>query len=699
MTPRSTPFLRLLCPFAIALALGGHYDRYLPWLGTFLVVSACCLFFLAGWQFTYRYRWVYGFMFSLWLFGFGYYHIVDHNELSQPEHFAQHRQPDQYIMGTICEAPSSGAKLKVVLAVEAGGPTPDSLELCTGHLIVFLDISPQTDSMGYGDRLGIRTTLRATEPPKNPYAFDYGRYLHFQNIHYQSFVKPDSLMRLSVGHGYALWRLAFGCRDRLLSLLREHFPTREEYAVASALLVGYTDDLSEDLRSAYAETGSMHALAVSGTHVGMIYVGLMFFLGRLPLRGRRGKLMETLLALLGIWAFTFLTGATASVLRASVMFSLFLLGKLLYRQASIWNILAMSAGGLLLYNPYLLFNAGFQLSYTAVAGMVFFYPHFNKAMPDWPRPLGEFRKIFLIGFAAQLGTLPLSLYFFHQFPVYFWLAGWVVVLGGAVFLAGGAALVLLDALSGWLASWLGWMLYYLVWAMNQVVFFIQHLPGSLISGIWITAWVVVLLYLAVGFLGAAITTRRAKWAIAALIVFTTVGFCRLVRSYQQEQQREIVIYSISKRRLIDFIEGQSVVSLADSLTKKQVVFAAQPNRWALGIREQTTLLMNHDAVFRSQTCCFAPPFIWFFYRKMVIIDDARLVQANQLAPFPVDVIFLSNNPKISIADCIRQFPCRLVVWDGTNSWKQCARWRTECQTLGLPDHDIRADGAFVWSGN
>ncbi len=697
MHARATPYLRLLCPFALALGIGGCHDLYLPWLGALLIVFAPVLYFLASWQFPYRLRWIYGLLFSLWSFGFGFYHITRHNELRQPGHFAERVQQSHYVVGTVSEAPSRGTKLKIVLLVEAIGATPDSLEVCAGHLLLFLDISPQTDRLQYGDRLGIRATPRPTEPPKNPHAFDYGRYLHFQNLHFQSFVRQDSLLRLSGGHGYALWRLAYGCRDRLLSLLHQHFPTQDEYAVASALLVGYTDDLSDDLRSAYAETGSMHALAVSGTHVGMIYVGLLFLLGRLPLRGRRGKLIETLLALLGIWAFTFLTGATASVLRASVMFSLFLLGKLLYRHASVWNILAMSAGGLLLYNPYLLFNAGFQLSYVAVAGMVFFYPYFNQQMPDWPKPLGEFRKIFLIGFAAQLGTLPLSLFMFHQFPVYFWLAGWVVVLGGAIFLAGGAALVLLSALSGWLANGLGFLLYHLVWGMNQLVFFIQQLPGSLIGGIWITAGAVLLLYLAIVFLGAAMTTRRLKWAIAALAVFTLLGFCRLLRSHQQEQQRELVLYAISKRRLMDFFDGRSIVSMSDSLTRKQVVFAAQPNRWALGMRKQTIYQLPVNIFFQTENGCFDPPFVQFLDRRMVLLDDANLVQPSRVPPFPVDIILLSNDLKVSIADCIRQFPCRVVVWDGTNSWKQAERWRAECESLHLMYHDIRQKGAFTWS--
>ena len=697
MTPRAVPFLRLLIPFALSLGIGGHYDWYAPWLGTMLVFCAPLLYYLAGWQFAYRYRWVYGLLFSIWWFGFGYYHLVDHNETRRPDHFAPQIQTVRYVVGSIYESPSRGAKRKVPLLVEAVGSSLDSLQRCSGHLLIFLDVTAQTDSLRYGDRLGIRTTVRPTESPKNPHAFDYRQYLHYQNIHFQAFVQTDSLIRLSTGHGHTLWRLAYSCRDRLLALLHRYFTTPDEYAVASALLVGYTDDLSEEVRTAYAETGSMHALAVSGTHVGMIYVGIMFLLGRLPLRGRRGKLVETVLALLGIWAFTFLTGATASVLRASVMFSLFLCGKLLFRNASIWNILAASAVGLLLYNPYMLFNVGFQLSYAAVAGMVFFYPQFNKKTPDWPRPLGEFRKIFLIGFAAQLGTLPLSLFYFHQFPVYFWLAGWVVVLGGAIFLAGGSLLVLLDAIAPWLADWCGWLLYYLVWGMNQVVFYIQHLPGSLISGIWLTGWAVVVLYTAIGFVGAAMITRRVRWVIVAMAMVTLLGICRLWRSYQQENQGQVVVYAISRQHLLDFFDGRVVVSLSDSLTRKQEMFSAQPNRWASGMCKKTSLILAGGTLFQSENCCFDPPFVQFFDQKMVILDNASWVEHGQPAPFPVDAIVLSNNIKVSIADCLRRFPCRLVIWDNTNSWKQGERWQAECKSLGITGYNLRQEGAYVWS--
>jgi len=450
------------------------------------------------------------------------------------------------------------------------------------------------------------------------------------------------------------------------------------------------------LRTAYAETGSMHALAVSGTHVGMLYTGIFFLLKRLRLRGRWGRMAETVLILAAIWAFTFLTGATASVLRASVMFTTYMAGKAMFREASVWNVLPASAFGLLLYNPYFLFDAGFQLSYAAVAGMVFFYPRFYRLSPVLPGWADWAWKVLLVGFAAQLGTLPLSLYYFHQFPVYFWLAGWAVVFGGAVFMAGGAALVVLEALSTVAAGWLGQALYWMLYGLNQLIVGIQHLPGSVLGGIWMSGWAALLLYVIIAFLGAAMVERKAKWLLGAMSLLTFLGVCRMVRDVEQMGQEQMTVYHVSKSSLMDFFDGQKVVGLSDTLTAKQVLFAAQPNRWASGVRDIQSFSLGGDAVFAHPNLMFDPPFVQFFNLKIVIINDARWSKWSGVAPVPVDVLLLSKSPRISIAQCRAQFPCKLVVFDASNTWKQAERWKAECEAEGVAYHDVREQGAWVW---
>ncbi len=696
MSTRVVPYLRLLVSFALGIFFGAWFDRPVIGLEYCLLLGGILTPILAILKFGYRYRWIFGVFASLLLFGFGFWYTVHHNELRQLRHFSTKVPAMHYFVGTIYEAPVPGARLKIPVQVEAVGISPDSLAFASGNLLIFLESDDDSIPFHYGDRIAIRATARPNGPPVNPYAFDYAHYLHFQNIHFQAFAKKDSVLLLSQNHGYTLWRMAFAYRDQLLALLRRHFPTQDEYAVASALLVGYKEDLSDDLRTAYAETGSMHALAVSGSHVSMLYAGLLFLLRKLPLRGRRGRMLETLLVFCVIWAFTFLTGATASVLRASVMFSVYLVGQsVLGRNASVWNVLGASAFGLLLYNPYFLFDAGFQLSYAAVAGMVFFYPHFYKLSPTLPKWADAAWQMVLVGCTAQLGTLPLSLYYFHQFPIYFWLSGWFVILGGAVILGGGAALIVLDLIWPQAGEWLGTALYWMVWCMNKIIVWIQELPGSVISGVWITAWVSVCLYVVVGLLGAAMARQKSWHLFTAASIMLCLGVYRNMRRAEERVQHQAVIYSINKYSLMDFFDGQSVVAISDSLSRKQLSFTADANRWAGGLHSLTTLYAGIDTNFTTGNIWYSPPFIQYFDKKIAVVDNAKWMNTDANVHIAVDILVLQKNPPITVAACRQRFPHALVIFDASNTWKQIARWKAECIAAGWPYYDVREQGAYV----
>jgi competence protein ComEC len=398
--------------------------------------------------------------------------------------------------------------------------------------------------------------------------------------------------------------------------------------------------------------------------------------------------------LAAIWSFTMLTGATASVLRASVMFSLYLAGRALHREASIWNVLASSAFGLLLYNPYFLFDAGFQLSYAAVAGMVFFYPRLYRISPLLPRWADEGWKVLLVGLSAQIGTLPLSLYYFHQFPVYFWLAGWVVVLGGALFLWGGAALVALDALWPVAAGLLGKGLYGMVWAMNWIILAIQRLPGAVVSGIWLPAWAAGLLYLGLVCFAAAWAWRNGRYLTAALVILLALGVCRAIRSVDRAGQHAVIAYAAGKVRLLDFVSGETAVSLQDSLSPRQIQFTAQANRWALGVRNVRSHPLEADTLIKAGAWAYFPPAIQFAGYRIALIDHHRQLESEG-PPQPVHTLILSGSPRLELAACLERFPASLVVFDATNRPHQVERWRAECQALNLPFHDIRAQGAWT----
>lgn len=695
---RSIPFVRFFVPFA-AGTVGGEFWGT-PWhLWPLVIVGLALLLILFAFhKVEFRWRWWFGLWAFLSLFALGWLRTANFAEYHAADHFSK-TQGSNRLIGVVDEAPEPGNWWKMVVRVEAAGCGPDSLNTASGRLIVFFKPDSAAPTLQYGDRLALAGTFSPCEGPKNPHSFDYRWYLHTKNIHFQMFARSDSIRIIARKNGTWFWRTAYQCRDRILVRLKTYFTTPNEYAVACALLLGYQADLSDEVRTIYVETGSMHALAVSGTHVGMVYAGLLMLLRRLPVRGVSKRMLQTTAVLLGIWAFTLITGASASVLRAALMFSLFLAGRAIFRQASVWNILAASAFLLVVYSPYFLFDAGGQLSYCAVAGMVFFFPRLYKISPIFPKWIDAGWQVLLVGIAAQLGTLPLSIYYFHQFPVYFWLAGWVVVLGGAIFLWGGAALVLLDLLWPMAANWLGLALYFLVKYMNLAVGLIQQLPGSVWGSLWMAKWGAVACSTVLVLFAAAWAKRSANLLYACLILWSLTGLVRLFRSEGRLSHREITVYSVSKNRLIDFFNGEKIITLCDSsISTKQEKFAAEGHRVAWGMRQQEKLDFLQPAWEKDSIFFRKDPICIFYNIRLAILDDPLWLR-NPNYLFPVDYLILSKNCASDLSSIIKVFPCTTILADGTNSFKNIQKWKKEALELGLFFHDTSKKGAFQISIN
>mgnify|MGYP001169641341 CR=1 FL=1 len=198
-----------------------------------------------------------------------------------------------------------------------------------------------------------------------------------KNIHQQAFKKSNQ--RIQTGHNAAKIFItqSIYARNRLLSILKQAQLKGDEFAVASALLVGYTDKLDADLLSAYSQTGAMHILSVSGLHVGIVFVvlnTLLLFLDRF----KYGLIVKALILIFFLWIYAFISGLSPSVIRSAIMFSFIAYGKSLKKNSTIYNTLAASALLMLLYDPFYLFDVGFQLSYLAVIGIVAIQPLYSS---------------------------------------------------------------------------------------------------------------------------------------------------------------------------------------------------------------------------------------------------------------------------------------------------------------------------------
>jgi len=256
----------------------------------------------------------------------------------------------------------------------------------------------------------------------------------------------------------------------------------DELATVGALTLGYKEELGKELRRHFQASGAAHVLAVSGLHTGIIYgvlIGLLTLGGHVKPRyeNRAGRWTISMLIISVMWFYAWLTGMTPSVVRAVLMVTIFEVGRMAYRQAISLNTIAAAAVLILLVKPTDLWSVSFQLSFAATAAIVILMSAFRHLVISKYRSLNYLTGILLVSIAAQLGTMPLTMYYFGQMSNYFLLTN-LIVLPLATFLVPFGLLSI--ALGG---SWLGLTVskatWALAWAMNHSVEWIEHLPGSL----------------------------------------------------------------------------------------------------------------------------------------------------------------------------------------------------------------------------
>ena len=690
---REVPFVRLTLPFVLGILLAISVPVPISFAHWGILFLFFFLLFLSRPNPYFHQRWMFGSVLYLFLFFVGYQLTYQHHAFFQEQHFKKNLQNKNTVIGIITSKKNSGERFRLQLKVQQINDSLEQFQQVIGNILVYLDHDTNSVDLVYGDQLMIQARLAPIRSVVNPHAFNFKKYWHHQNLHYQAFVQTNHWQRLKKQQGNFVMSCALKTRAYFLRILRKYLPTDNEYAVASALILGDKQSLDGSLKNAYAGTGAMHVLAVSGLHVGLVYLGLAFLLGFIKIKKRYWIWLRTWLLILGVWLFALLTGAAPSVLRAATMFSFIIVGKAMRHHPSIYNTLAASAFCLLCFNPFLLMEVGFQLSYLAVTGIIYFQP---KIYRWWiiDNVVGDYLwKLTSVSIAAQLTTLPISLFYFHQFPLYFWLSGLIVIPAAMVILSSGIILLLFETLLPFLAVVPATILYWATWIMNSLIFLIRELPIALISGIWISGLVAVLMYSFLGLLIITINTKKVKWllslvgiavGISAILSFTHIG---------QQHNRKITIYSVYKNTLIDFMDGKKGIILKNiNLSTAKENFTAQNNRWANGLTDIKKHTFSSPSI-KADNFWYQDGFVQFFDKRMIILQQQKIWKEN--TKIKLDIVVLSNNSNWTINDVIKNFDCQIVVFDASNNRSKTHEWIEECKQLNLDYYDIITSGAWT----
>lgn len=556
----------------------------------------------------------------------------------------------------------------------------DSAKKATGKLILYFKKDSSIRTLTYGSQVLFFSPIQKIRNAGNPGGFDYERYCLFQGITHQAYLTPKDFVQLPQKKVNRFHLFLLKTKTWVLHVIRKNIKESKEQGLAEALLIGYKDDLDKNLVQSYSNTGVVHIIAISGLHLGLIYWLLVRFTK--PLKRRKGfSWLRFLLIIAGLWIFSLIAGAQPSILRSAVMFSCIALGELINRKGSIFNTLALSAFILLCINPFWLWDVGFQLSYSAVLSIIIFFRPISNWLFFTNKALDWLWKLNTVTLSAQVLTLPIVLYHFHQFPVLFLVANMVAVPLSSLILIGELILLAFSFIPVF-ASWIGIVLEKMILFMNRYIERLDSVSFAVWHGFSISIMQVLLLFLFATALSYWLMEKQKqllKYALVFLLFFIAL---RSFSFIGVNRQKEIIVYNIPKHQAIDIINGRNSLFLGDGdLVKDDFPrnFHLQPSRI---VHRTKTLSLKHDKCFR-------------FANKSIMVLDSSIRFKQGFQKYPIDLLVLSRNPKLYLKDLQQAFQIRQVVIDASvPAWKK-KLWIKDCDSLHLPCYDVAEKGAFV----
>ncbi len=486
------PFLRLIIPYAtgIWLALRQCAPTELPVpllafsvIGLILILVFLLRFFNKSYNGT---IWTAVMNITLFVTGFltatanlGYCertHIINSNENINADKL--------YIARVREEVTEKTNVCKTELEMMAARDSLGNLHPASGLVIAYLEKDSSYCTLKYGDVIAFEADVETVQPPANPEQFDYQRYLLRKGVTHQVYLAKNSYISLNINKKNPLFSLSYALRDFLLETMGKLGIEGDEYAVAAAVLLGYDDELPPELRQNYVTAGSMHVLCVSGLHVGIIFLVFSTMLSFFDKRGAVFRILKFCILLLIMWIYAFVAGLAPSILRATIMISFIVIGKIIKRNGLIINSIAASAFVILAIEPEDLFNIGFQLSYAAVIGIVVLQRPIYNVFYIKNKILDKIWELTSVTLAAQFATAPFTIFYFNQFPLYFWLSNLFMTPLSTVVIIGGMIMLLVSFIP-YLNLATAWCVKKMIWVMNLGVSMVEELPFSMIKDLYI----------------------------------------------------------------------------------------------------------------------------------------------------------------------------------------------------------------------
>lgn len=507
----------------------------------------------------------------------------------------------------------------------------------------------------------------------NPDQFDYKNYLEKQYIYHQIYATNDKLFRVS-DTKHTLIGYASLLRNTINKKLKKYAFTADELSIINALILGQRQNISKSVYTNYVNAGAIHILAVSGLHVGILLLLLNTLftpLEKIP----NGKIVKMIIILILLWCYALLAGASASIIRAATMFSIVAVGMHLKRPSNIYNTLAISIFFILLFKPLFLFDVGFQLSYLAVLAIVSMQPILYKFWKPRFWLSDKLWQITTVTIAAQFGVLPISLFYFHQFPGLFWLSNIVVIPLIGIILGSGILVILLallNALPSFLATGFG----SIIRLMNTFFEWIASKEQFLFQGISFPILYVLTSYFIITALVRLHVIRNYKALVFLCLAILSFQIAILYTRHENSTDAFIVFHK-SRNTVIGLKRNRmlQVFHNLDSITANKTIPTFAVANFTETITEDTL----QDLFF-------------FRNKKILVVDSLGIYNIKSIK---ADYVLLRNSPKINLERLIDSLKPKGIIADGSNYKSYVARWKKTCKKRKLPFHQTGKKGAFI----
>jgi ComEC/Rec2-related protein len=674
-----TPFFRLLIPLAAGIVFSQLIVLSNAWLWVILFLSLCLAIvpFLLKNSGLYKSRWIFGIAINVFLFAFG---IAISQNKAKDSVFPLTEKAEVYEI-EITDFPIEKENSFLCKAIVLKVFTDSSTVNINKKTLLYFAKSERIDSLKLGDILTVQTMFQKPDGQINPNGFDYAKYLGRQGIGATAYIADYKWKHTGKNTSFSITYLAKYLQQNLLNVYHKFGIEGDEFAVLAALTLGSKDALHPELRQFYTISGGMHILAVSGLHVGVIYVVLSFLLSFL----NRKPASKAILIVLLLWIYALITGLPASVVRSSLMFSLVAIGSGIGRRAQIYNTISFSAFVMLLIDPNFLFDVGFQLSYSAVVAIVYLQPKIAKLFYIKNRILRWAWDLTAVSIAAQAGTAPLSIYYFNLFPNYFLVTNLVAIPAATIIIYVAVALFATSAIP-YLSTAIAFVLNWLLKILNFSMEFIYNFPfSSTITSF--TAWQVLLFYLTIIMFLAYLANKKFN----ALIMMASCIFAffaiNIFTNINTLHSTKFIVYAERKNTHLDFVTGKNhFVASDDEIGLQRVASSFWLNNKLTKFKPANTESWYSDEA------------IEFGGKRIFVLKNNDFNQRTAADyPLKTDFLVVGNSVRFNAERLLQKVEPQLVIVDLTISDYYTNVLREQCLEKGIEFYSIKEKGAFVWN--